>query len=168
MRQRRVMAFYDALCRVLLVTNLAAEQPSKVTVELTTPQYVAPNGILLCLAGEPPTLLGSGELELVLLQEGGSQFELGGSSVVDATQDAFASARNWQLSRVEATTLRSVLSTDPFYAHSYHSRRSECPSQPPPTTPRPTTEHQAVSPCNEHASLLKYMAAVTMPPPALA
>jgi len=122
-RQRRVMAFYDALCRVLLVTNLAAEQPSKVTVELTTPQYVAPNGILLCLAGEPPTLLSSGELELVLLQEGGSQFELGGSSVVDATQDAFASARNWQLSRVEATTLRSVLSTDPFYAHSYHSRR---------------------------------------------
>lgn len=117
------MALYETLCRVLLVTSLATEQPSQLTVGLSTPQYVAPNGILFCLARQPPALLSNESLSVVSLSEGGSQFELSDTKLIDAEGDAFTSGRSWGLKRVEVTTLRTVLATDPFFAHSYDNRR---------------------------------------------
>ncbi|KAK3260166.1 hypothetical protein CYMTET_30861, partial [Cymbomonas tetramitiformis] len=116
---------YGALCRVLLYSNLAYEALNTVTLEMSTPYYVEPNGLLLCFT-TPDFYFVPDNFTVTGLEEGGDQFTQGTTffstgSIAESTS-FFQSTKRWQHRATEFGTIPDVLGTDAFYAASYYRR----------------------------------------------
>mmetsp|Transcript_8823 Transcript_8823/g.25421 ORF Transcript_8823/g.25421 Transcript_8823/m.25421 type:complete len:512 (-) Transcript_8823:93-1628(-) len=119
------MALNTALCRVLLISSLAFNARNDITLEFSTPPYVAPSGMLFCFVSTPQLVLSPGSAYVVSLSAGGDQFNYDEQemSSVAGEQNADNRAPGWPLSTVEVGTIPDLLGTDPYYAHSYNHRR---------------------------------------------
>jgi hypothetical protein len=75
------MPVSGAVCSVVLYSNLAYSVTNQVTLALTTPYNVAPNGILLCSTASGHHF-NTSSFSVDALEEGGSQFISGTSQTV--------------------------------------------------------------------------------------
>ncbi len=120
------------LCRVAVLTSLALGTLNSATVEVSTPRFAAPDGLLFCVATPGAALTKSG-FALAELKSGGSQFAGPAQTVLDAQSTpglgwetvAFfqAAATSWGQGALEVGTLHDVLANDPHYARSYRRQR---------------------------------------------
>lgn len=123
------MALNEEFCRVLLISSLALDTLNQVTLELSTPPYVEPDGILFCFMSQLPFLLESNTTYVASLEKGGTQFEISEVNVtgISGPSNAAKAVNDWNLTAVEICALPDLLSTDPYYSHSYSFRRRALP-----------------------------------------
>ena len=116
------------LCRIAVFTSLAFSTLNIVQVEVSTPSFVEPEGLLFCLA-TPNVDLSNATFSLSSLTSGGSQFIASTQDIVTSKVDlqgvSFFQVKTslWQHNALEFGTLYDVLANDEYYASSYHRRR---------------------------------------------
>lgn len=124
---------YGVLCRILLYSSLALGTNNSITVELSTPAAVAPDGVLLCAAAPRGRYaFARGDASIASLQEGGDIWTLsetevaapastGAPSSADAQQPWFQTG--WPLRPIQVGWADSVLGSGPYYSNSYTASR---------------------------------------------
>ncbi|QDZ22016.1 hypothetical protein HOP50_06g45570 [Chloropicon primus] len=122
--------FGGVLCRLVALTSLAYGTTNTLTVEVSTPAFVAPEGLLFCLA-TPRAELSNATVELKTLKGGGDQFEQDAEIILDGFSGGSVAsvaffqtkASFWDMDALEFGTVYDVLANDEYFSSSYSRRR---------------------------------------------
>ena len=98
-------------------------------VEVSTPTFVAPEGLVFCLA-TPSVSLSSATFSVSTLVQGGTQFDRDGQTIVDDSGVdlggvSFFQTKTaiWDQGALEFGTLYDVLANDDYFSSSYVRKR---------------------------------------------
>ncbi len=123
------MSVSGVMCGVMKNSNLALSGTNQITLELSTPHGVAPNGVLLCATADGHRF-DRGTFVLNALEDGGSQFITGESTTRAGVAEsdllsvpALKGATSWNHRSVEVGVAADVLGLDARYSTSYARSR---------------------------------------------
>lgn len=116
------------LCRVLLYNSVAYSTVNQVTLELSTPRFLDPDGIYFCF-NNTGFIVSNSTFSVVSL--------IRGTSLYDTSQDEelipqgqpwhtaafFSTSATWPVDPAEYGTVYEVLGTDQYYSGSYSNQR---------------------------------------------
>ncbi|EFJ42586.1 hypothetical protein VOLCADRAFT_107220 [Volvox carteri f. nagariensis] len=114
------------MCRILLLTSVAYNDTNQITLEFSTPRFVAPSSMFFCFTTTSITLTAD-TFTILELKQGGTIFTVNESTEVgpysDFASTSFFSSGTGELNAVEISTVYEVLGTDPFYGGSFKLQR---------------------------------------------
>lgn len=114
------------MCRILLLTSVAYDDQNEITLEFSTPRFVAPTSMFFCFT-TPNFKLSFADFNVLRLTEGGSIFSVTERTQLspfdDLSSSQFFSYSNGDLNALEVSTVYEVLGTDPFYGGSFKLQR---------------------------------------------
>lgn len=116
------------LCTTLLYTSLILGTQNQVTLDFSTPQFVNPNGVLICF-DDPTFWFTSSSSARVVSLSSWTDIYSNADPIIDPASpnwnqsSFFDSVQTWGLDPVTATTAGAVLGTDPYYSTSYSVSR---------------------------------------------
>jgi len=123
------MSVSGVMCGVMKNSNLALSGTNQITLELSTPHGVAPNGVLLCATADGHRF-DRGTFVLNALEDGGSHFITGESTTIAGVAEsdllsvpALKGATSWNHRSVEVGVAADVLGLDARYSTSYARSR---------------------------------------------
>lgn len=122
---------FGVLCRILLYGSLALETHNVITLEITTPAAVAPDGVVFCIT-DGRFAFTRDNVSIISIMEGGSIWDLNETEILNTAAAAATPAdgritawlqTKWNVEPVEVGIAADVLGTDPYYGQSYTSMR---------------------------------------------
>ncbi|GIL74081.1 hypothetical protein Vretimale_4955 [Volvox reticuliferus] len=114
------------MCRILLLTSVAYDDTNQITVEFSTPRFVAPRSMFFCFTTTSITIT-IDSIQVLRLTEGGTIFKTNETTHVaqsdDFTTSEFFAYGTGALDPLEVSTVYEVLGTDPYYGGSFKLQR---------------------------------------------
>lgn len=111
------------MCRILLLSSVAYQDTNQVTLEFSTPRFLAPPSFMFCFTSTNYNLT-RGDINVLSLLEGGDIFNTNEELVSRPPFERSTFFRGTSdLDALEVSTVYEVLGTDGFYSQSYKLQR---------------------------------------------